>query len=184
MQFEDPTDTLQSLRDLIDLQRAMDCVWLQSAAEQVCCHLQHCPTCMLVTAQLVTSLALRYLDTFALITFRHPFCCSCDCLRGCSMSLSQRAHMKCASMQIILVAQSVPNLFRHISIVGDGELTNARGCVQVAAVWQTADPAASEGTSVRMTSGTSKALADAQKHLHISQQQASTLMHMAAGFHW
>ena len=47
MQFEDPTDTLQSLRDLIDLQRAMDCAWLQSAAEQVCCHLQHF-TCILV----------------------------------------------------------------------------------------------------------------------------------------
>ncbi|KAL0047452.1 hypothetical protein WJX82_003744 [Trebouxia sp. C0006] len=75
--FEDPTDTLQSLRDLIDLQRAMDCAWLQSAAEQV------------------------------------------------------------------------------------------------AAAWQTADPAASVGnsSSVRTASGT-KALADAQKQLHISQQQA------------
>ncbi|DBA71639.1 TPA: putative uncategorized biosynthetic cluster [Trebouxia sp. C0005] len=76
--FEDPTDTLQSLRDLIDLQRAMGCVWLQSAAEQV------------------------------------------------------------------------------------------------AAVWQTADPAAVVGTSgsLRTDSGTNKALADAQKQLRISQQQA------------
>ena len=71
MQFEDPTDTLQSLRDLIDLQRAMDCAWLQSAAEQVCCHLQHYLTCILVTTHRVMSLALRYLHTFPLITFRH-----------------------------------------------------------------------------------------------------------------
>lgn len=35
LQFEDPTETLQSLRDLIDLQRAMDYGWLQSAAQQV-----------------------------------------------------------------------------------------------------------------------------------------------------
>ena len=35
LQFEDPTDTLQSLRDLIDLQRAMDCGWLKLAAQQV-----------------------------------------------------------------------------------------------------------------------------------------------------
>jgi len=54
--------------------------------------------------------------------------------------------------------------------------------VQVAAVWQTADPAASLGTSgsLRMASGTNKALADAQKQLRISQQQASTLLHMGA----
>ncbi len=61
-------------------------------------------------------------------------------------------------------------------------LTNAGECVQVAAVWQTADPAASLGTSgsLRMASGTNKALADAQKQLRISQQQASTLLHMGA----
>jgi hypothetical protein len=82
MQFEDPTDTLQSLRDL---QRAMDCVWLQSAAEQVCCHLQHCPTCILVTAHNVMLLALRYLYTFALVTLRHPFCCSFNCLCSCNI---------------------------------------------------------------------------------------------------
>lgn len=35
LQFEDPTDRLQSLRDLVDLQRAMYCGWLQSAAQQV-----------------------------------------------------------------------------------------------------------------------------------------------------
>ena len=35
VQFEDPTETLQALRDLVDLQRAMDCEWLQAAAEQV-----------------------------------------------------------------------------------------------------------------------------------------------------
>jgi len=55
--------------------------------------------------------------------------------------------------------------------------------VQVAAVWQTADPAASVGTSgsLRTASGTNKALADAQKQLRISQQQASTFLHMGAG---
>lgn len=64
-------------------------------------------------------------------------------------------------------------------------LTSARGCVQVAAVWQTADPNANAGSSgsLNMASSTNKALADAQKQLRISQQQASTILHMAAGFH-
>ena len=35
VQFEDPTESLQALRDLVDLQRATDCGWLQAAAEQV-----------------------------------------------------------------------------------------------------------------------------------------------------
>ena len=53
VQFEDPTDALQSLRDLVDLQRAMDCGWLQSAAEQVCwqtlcCMCPHC-ICVMYT---------------------------------------------------------------------------------------------------------------------------------------
>ncbi len=72
MQFEDPTDTLQSLRDLIDLQRAMDCAWLQSAAEQVCCHLQHCPACIIVAAHLVMLHALHYFYSFPLIISRPP----------------------------------------------------------------------------------------------------------------
>ena len=69
--------------------------------------------------------------------------------------------------------------------VMENTLTSARGCVQVAAVWQTADPAANVGASgsLRMASSTNKALADAQKQLRISQQQASTFWHMAAGFH-
>ena len=85
MQFEDPTDKLQSLRDLIDLQRAMDCAWLQSAAEQVCYHLQHCPTCILVTTHRAMLLALHHLHTFPLISFRHPFC---GCFFRYSISLS------------------------------------------------------------------------------------------------
>lgn len=53
----------------------------------------------------------------------------------------------------------------------------------MAAVWQTADPAAVVGTSgsLRTDSGTNKALADAQKQLRISQQQASTSLHMVTG---
>lgn len=39
--FEDPTESLQTLRDLVDLQRATDCGWLQAAAEQVANKLQN-----------------------------------------------------------------------------------------------------------------------------------------------
>lgn len=74
----------------------------------------------------------------------------------------------------------------HINGMTKNTLTSAGECVQVAAVWQTAEPAASVETSgnLKMASGTNKALADAQKQLRISQQQASTFLHMAAGFHW
>ncbi len=94
--------------------------------------------------------------------------------------------MRCASVQNMFDAQSV-HIYSGASqwSVMENILTSARGCVQVAAVWQTADPAANVATSgsLKMASGTNKALADAQKQLRISQQQASTFLHMAAGFH-
>jgi hypothetical protein len=64
----------------------------------------------------------------------------------------------------------------------ENALTSAGECVQVAAAWQTVDPAASAGTSGSLGTafGTNKALADAQKQLHISQQQARTFLHMAS----
>ncbi len=88
-------------------------------------------------------------------------------------------------MQIIWMHSLPRTVQAYVSGMMGYTLTNAGECMQVAAAWQTADPAASVGNSgsVRTASGT-KALADAQKQLHISQQQASTFLHMAAGFHW